>query len=193
MRIAVIDENPARAAVIEQGLAEIGGVEVFLIAERTGMAAAIERIAPDVVLVDLGNPSRDMLEEYFTVSRALARPIAMFVDNSDEESIGAAIDAGVSAYIIDGLSPRRIKPVLDLAVRRFAAFHRLQTELSAARSALADREVTDQAKRILMSKRKLTEAEAHAMLRTHAMNTNRRIAEVAGAIVTADALLGDGL
>lgn len=191
MRIAVIDENAVRAAIIEQGLAEVGERDVFVISERKGMARAIERIDPDVVLIDLGNPSRDMLEEYFAVSRAVARPIAMFVDQSDEDSIAAAVDAGVSAYIVDGLAQRRIKPILDLAVRRFNAFSRLQTELQEARSALADRDVIDKAKRILMKKRGIGEPEAYALLRTHAMNGNRRIAEVADAMVTADALLGD--
>ncbi|MEH6662287.1 MAG: two-component system response regulator, partial [Parasphingorhabdus sp.] len=78
MRIAVIDENPVRAAIIEDGLAEVGERDVFVISERSGMARAIETIDPDVILIDLGNPSRDMLEEYFAVSRAVSRPIAMF-------------------------------------------------------------------------------------------------------------------
>ena len=191
MRIAVIDENPVRAAIIEQGLAEVGERDVFVISERRGMARAIEQIDPDVVLIDLENPSRDMLEEYFAVSRAVARPIAMFVDQSDEDSIAAAVEAGVSAYIVDGLAQRRIKPILELAVRRFNAFSRLQAELHEARTALADRDVIDRAKRILMKKRGIGEPEAYALLRTHAMNANRRIAEVADAMVTADALLGD--
>lgn len=193
MRIAVIDENPVRAAIIEDGLAEVGERDVFVISERTGMARAIETIAPDVVLIDLGNPSRDILEEYFAVSRAVARPIAMFVERSDDETIAAAIDAGVSAYIVDGLSQRRIKPILDLAVRRFQAFSRLQVELKEARDALSERNVIDKAKKILIQKRGLSEPDAHKLLRDHAMNSNRRLAEVAEAIVTAEQLLGGGL
>lgn len=193
MRIAVIDENPVRAAIIEDGLAEVGERDVFVISERTGMARAIETIAPDVVLIDLGNPSRDILEEYFAVSRAVSRPIAMFVERSDDETIAAAIDAGVSAYIVDGLSQRRIKPILDLAVRRFQAFSRLQAELKEARDALSERNVIDKAKKILIKKRGLSEPDAHKLLRDHAMNSNRRMAEVAEAIVTAEQLLGGGL
>ncbi|MDZ4307156.1 ANTAR domain-containing response regulator [Allopontixanthobacter sp.] len=193
MRIVVIDENPVRAAIIEDGLAEVGERDVFVISERMGMAKAIETIAPDVVLIDLGNPSRDVLEEYFAVSRTVSRPIAMFVDRSDDETLTAAIDAGVSAYIVDGLSQRRIKPILDLAVRRFQAFSRLQTELKEARDALTERNVIDQAKKILIQKRGLSEPEAHKLLRDHAMNSNRRMAEIAEAIVTAEQLLGDGL
>ncbi len=191
MRIAVIDENAARAAIIEQGLAEVGERDVFIISERKGMVQAIAKIEPDVVLVDLGNPSRDMLEEYFAVSRAVAKPVAMFVDQSDEDSIAAAVDAGVSAYIVDGMSQHRLKPILDLAVRRFNAFSHLQAELQQARDALADRSIIDKAKLILVEKRNMTEPEAHKLLRSHAMNNNKRITEIAEAIVTADQLMGD--
>src|SRR5437764_1361970 len=116
MRIAIVDESATRAAVIHEGLAALADCEIFVVTERKGLVARIGEIAPDIVLMDLGNPSRDMLEEYFVVSRALARPIAMFVDESDTESIGASVDAGVSAYVVDGLSAHRIRPLLDLAV-----------------------------------------------------------------------------
>ena len=96
------------------------------------------------MLIDLGNPSRDVLEEYFLVSRALARPIAMFVDQSDDDAIAASIDAGVSAYVVDGLAAHRIRSLLDLAVRRFAAFARLQNELADARGKLAERDTVRQ-------------------------------------------------
>ena len=193
MRIAIIDENPVRAAIMEDGLSEVGERDVFVISERNGMARAIETIDPDVILIDLGNPSRDMLEEYFAVSRAISRPIAMFVEQSDDDAIAAAIDAGVSAYIVDGLSQRRLKPILDLAVRRFQAFSRLQTELKEARDALSEREIVDKAKKILIRKRGLSEPGAHKLLRDHAMNSNKRIAEVAESIVTAEQLLGGDL
>lgn len=189
MRIAVIDENAVRAAIIEQGLAEAGERDVFVISQRHGLARAIEALDPDVVLIDLGNPSRDMLEEYFAVSRAIARPVAMFVDQSDDQTTGDAIEAGVSAYIVDGMTSTRIKPILNLAIRRFKAFSRLQRELQEARDALAERKIIERAKRILMDKRRLTEPEAHAMLRKHAMNTNKRMVDVAEAIVTADDML----
>lgn len=190
MRIAVVDESAARAAIIQEGLAGLAGCELHVFTHRKGLVAAISAIDPDIVFIDLGNPSRDVLEEYFAVSRALSRPIAMFVDESDESAIAASVDAGVSAYVVNGLAKERIKPLLDLAVRRFNAFSRLQQELSEARSKLAERAAIDQAKRILMSSRGLTEPEAYAQLRSHAMQTNKRIAEVAEAIVTADKLIG---
>ena len=191
MRIAIIDESAGRASIIQEGLAEAGLTDTVVLTERSGLLARLEAVAPEVVLIDLENPSRDVLEDYFAVSRALARPIAMFVDQSDEETTAAAIDAGVSAYIVDGLTKSRIKPVLDVAVRRFNAFSRLQRELHEARSALADRTTIDKAKAILMARRGLDEPGAYALLRSHAMSSNRRIAEVAEAIVTADSLMGD--
>lgn len=190
MRIAIIDESAARASVIHEGLAAIDDCELFVVTERRGLVARIEEIAPDIVLMDLGNPSRDVLEEYFIVSRALARPIAMFVDESDEESIAASVDAGVSAYVVDGLAAGRIRPLLDLAVRRFNAFARLQSDLAEAKGKLADRDAIDKAKRILRDTRGMTEPAAYAELRNAAMNSGRRIAEIAEAVITAHSLLG---
>jgi response regulator NasT len=191
MRIVVIDESASRATVIREGLARLEDSEIFVITERRGLVARIEEIAPDVVLIDLGNPSRDMLEEYFAVSRALSRPIAMFVDESDEEAIAASIDAGVSVYVVDGLAASRIRPVMDLAVRRFDAFARLQADLDDAKSKLAERDTIDKAKRILMKSRGLSEPDAYAELRRKAMQSSRRIADVAEAVVTAHDLLGE--
>lgn len=193
VRIAIVDESAARAAVIEEGLREAGLTDLHVFVERHGLAARIEAFAADVVLMNLENPSRDMLEESFSLSRALARPIAMFVDQSDEEAIAEAVDAGISAYVVDGLRKERIKPVLDLAVRRFQAFARLQGELAEARSKLADRESIDKAKAILMKRRGLSEPDAYKMLRDHAMQSNRRIADVADAVITAEKVMGGGL
>ncbi len=192
MRIAIVDESRARASIIEDGLSEVDGCEIFVLSKRTGLAAQIEAIAPDIVLIDLGNPSRDVLEEYFAVSRALARPIAMFVDAADEASIGASIDAGISVYVVDGLHSNRIRSVVDLAVKRFHAFARLQSDLAEAQGKLAERETIDKAKRILMRSRGMGEPEAYAELRRKAMSSNRRLAEIAEAVVTAHELMGDG-
>jgi response regulator NasT len=189
MRIAIVDESAARASVIREGLAARDDCEIFVVTERHGLVARIGEIGPDVVLMDLGNPSRDVLEEYFAVSRALAKPIAMFVDESDDESIAASIDAGVSAYVVDGLAANRIKPVIDVAVRRFNAFARLQADLDEARGQLAERETIDKAKRILMDSRGLPEPKAYAEMRKAAMDQGRKIAEIADAIVTAHRLM----
>lgn len=186
----MVDESAARAAVIEEGLREVGLTDVTVLVERTGLVRRLHELSPDVVLMNLENPGRDVLEESFALSRALSRPIAMFVDQSDERSIAEAVDAGISAYVVDGLRKDRIKPVLELAVRRFNAFARLQNELHEARSALADRRAIDKAKAVLMKRRGIDEPAAYALLRKQAMDSGRRLAEVADALVTAETLLG---
>lgn len=192
MRIVIVDDSGARASVLEEGLRDAGYDDIHFVPPRGAFVARIERMAPDVVLMDLGSPSRDTLEEMLLVSRALAKPIAMFVDQSDDSMIGAAIDAGVSAYVVDGLRKDRVKPILELAVRRFTAFSRMQSELDEARTALANRKTIDKAKAILMAQRGLNEADAYALLRTTAMNQGRRMVDVAEALITASSLLGGG-
>ncbi|MEO8722204.1 MAG: ANTAR domain-containing protein [Sphingobium sp.] len=192
MKIAVIDESAARAEVIAEGLREAGLDDIHLCTERHGLVAVLNELAPDVVLMNLENPGRDMLEESFAISRAVSRPIAMFVDQSDERAIAEAVDAGISAYVVDGLKKERIRSVLQLAVRRFQAFSRLQDELTEAKSALAERKLIDRAKALLMKRRKIDEPSAYALLRKQAMDSGRRIADVADALITADTLLGGG-
>ena len=189
MRIAVVDESDLRAAVVEEGLREAGYSDIVRVPPRGAFVTDLEKLAPDVVIFDLGSPSRDTLEEMLVVSRALARPIAMFVDQSDEQMTGAAIDAGVSAYVVDGLRKDRVKSILDLAVRRFNAFANLKRDLAEARTALAERRIVDKAKLYLMSTRKLTEADAYALLRGTAMRQSKRISEIAQALLTAAELL----
>ena len=190
MRIVIIDDSGERASVLEEGLRDGGYRDIEVMAPRGGFVARLERSAPDVVLINLGSPSRDALEDMLAVSRALARPIAMFVDQSDEAMIGAAIDAGVSAYVVDGLRKERVRPVVEPAIRRFGAFARLQAERDEAVGALADRKTIDRAKQILMHTRQLAEADAYALLRKTAMNGGRKIVDVADALITAHDLLG---
>jgi response regulator NasT len=126
----------------------------------------------------------------FQVSRSVRRPVVMFVDQSDKASIEAAIDAGVSAYVVDGMRKERVKPILDMAISRFNAFHRLREELDRTKQALEDRKIIDRAKGILMKSRNISEEDAYALLRKTAMNESRRMADVARSLVTAAKLLG---
>lgn len=190
MRIAIIDDSAARVAIIREGLESSGLSDIHILNGRHGLVAKLEQISPDVILMDLANPSRDTLEESFLLSKIVARPVAMFVDSSDDNTIGEAVDAGVSAYIVDGLKKERIRSVLELAVRRFNAFSRLQSELDEARTALAERNSVDQAKRLLMKKRNIDEPAAYALLRKTAMDGGKRISDVAEALLTAEKLLG---
>lgn len=189
LSILIIDENRLRAQIIEDGLREAGHTSVRVLETNQEAARRIAEIAPDVVVIDLENPNRDRLEHYFSLSRALRKPIAMFVDRSDAAEIEAAVEAGVSAYVVDGLKKERVKPILDMAISRFNAFSRLTRELEEARSALEDRKIVDQAKAILIKSRGLSEADAYALLRRTAMNQNRKIAEIAQSLITAAGLL----
>jgi response regulator NasT len=189
LKIVIVDENPVRAAILLDGLREAGFTQVVRLEETKNLLANIYSIDPDVILIDLENPSRDVLEQMFQVSRAVKRPIAMFVDQSDSASIQASVDAGVSAYIVDGLRKERVKNILDLCISRFHAFSRLQNELEKTKTALEERKVIDRAKGILMNAKKISEEEAYALLRRTAMNENRKIAEVAQSVVTAADLL----
>jgi response regulator NasT len=189
LSILVIDENRLRAAVIEEGLRDAGYDNLTIVHDVAGIARRIADVNPDVIVIDLENPNRDMLENMFQLSRAVKRPIAMFVDRSDQAAIEAAVDAGVSAYVVDGLKRERVKPILDMAISRFNAFSRMTRELEEARSELENRKLVDRAKGILMSTRGMSEADAYALLRKTAMNQNRKISEIAESLITAAGLL----
>src|SRR6202140_3837497 len=188
-KIVIVDESPIRAAILEEGLREAGFTGVVQISEMQNLLARIYALDPDVILIDLENPSRDVLEQMFQVSRAVRRPVAMFVDQSDAASIEAAVDAGVSAYIVGGLRKERVQNILDLCISRFNAFARLQDELDRTRSALEERKVIDRAKGILMKAKHLTEENAYALLRSTAMREKKKIGDIAQSIITAAEML----
>lgn len=191
LHVLIIDANRIRASIIEEGLREPGHVRVSVLHETSDLARRISEIDPDVIFIDLENPNRDVLEHMFEVSRAVKRPIAMFVDQTDQSSIEAAIDAGVSAYIVDGLKKERVHSILETAIVRFNAFERLKRELEEARTELADRKVIERAKALLIKTRGLSEPDAYALLRKTAMNENRRIADIAQNLILAVGLLGE--
>jgi response regulator NasT len=189
LRIAVIDKNPLRAAILEEGLREAGHTRVVRIDDTADVLDRVRAIDPDVILIDLESPSRDVLEQMFQVSRTIARPVAMFVDHSDSHAIEAAIEAGVSAYIVDGLRKERVKPILDTTISRFNAFAKLRDELERTKSQLEDRKVIDRAKALIMRAKSIPEEQAYALMRKVAMNENKKIADIARSIITAAELL----
>ena len=192
LNVLVIDENSIRASIIDVGLREAGYDNVTIIDDMNSLARRITEINPDVIVIDLENPNRDMLESIFQISRAVKRPIAMFVDKSDEASIEAAVEAGVSAYIVDGLKQERVRPILKMTISRFNAFSRLNRELEETRGELENRKLIDRAKGLLMRSRGLSEDEAYALMRRTAMNQNRKIVEIAQSLITAAILLDPG-
>jgi two-component system, response regulator / RNA-binding antiterminator len=188
LRILLVDQNVLRASILEEGLREAGYVNVTVVRDMQNLLRRIVDIDPDVIFIDLENPNRDVLEQMFQVSKCVRRPIAMFVDRSDTDMIKAAVEAGIGAYVVNGLKKDRVKSILDMAVMRFNAFNQMREELDRTKQALEDRKVVERAKGILMKERGLSEEAAYALLRKAAMNENRRVAEIAQSLVTATKL-----
>lgn len=189
LRIVIVDESPARAAILEEGLREAGFENVLRLEGRNNLLERIYAIDPDVILIDLEDPSRDTIEQMFQVSREVKRPVAMFVDQSDSKTIEAAIDAGVASYVVDGLRKDRVKPILETTISRFRAFARLKAELEEAKTQLEERKLVDRAKNLLMKLKGLDEEAAYALMRRTAMNEKKRMADIAQSIITAAELL----
>ncbi|MEZ5716551.1 MAG: ANTAR domain-containing protein [Paracoccaceae bacterium] len=189
LSIAVVEDDATRAQLIAESLRAAGNVRVHVLAGRNDLAADIRERNPDIVLIDILNPSRDTLEALALASGPLERPVAMFVDRSDENLTRAAIEAGVSAYVVDGLRPERLKPILDAAMTRFSMFSRMRTELETTKRALEERKAIDRAKGMIMKARGIGEDEAYALMRKTAMDQGKRVADVAQALVTAAGLL----
>jgi response regulator NasT len=189
LRVLIIDQNVMRASVLEEGLREGGYTQLVVVRDMQNLLRRIVDEAPDVILIDLENPNRDVLEQMFQVSRVVARPVAMFVDRSDTSMIEAAIASGVGAYVVNGLRKERVKAIVDTAISRFRAFNHLREELDRTRQQLEERKLVDRAKGILMKQKGLTEAQAYAAMRSAAMRDNLRIGQIAQSVITAASLL----
>ena len=189
LSIVVVEKDRDRALLIVDGLREAGDFEVFVIGDEVGLARKIAQRNPDLVLIDAGNPSRDALEELTLATAPMERPVAMFVDNTDGTLTRAAIEAGMSAYVVDGLKADRLKPILDAAIARFHMVQKMRVELAETRRALEERKIIDRAKGILMRAKAIGEEEAYARMRKTAMDQGRRVAEVAQALVLAAEML----
>jgi response regulator NasT len=171
---------------------EAGYRHIVHIDDMVSLPHKICSIDADVIVISLENPSRDTLEEMFQVSRTVRRPIAMFVDTSDSATIQAAVDAGVSAYVVDGLKKERVRPILDVTISRFHAFRRLRDELDQTKEELAARKMIERAKGILMKQRGLSEEEAFGLLRRTAMSQKRKMVDIAQSVVTAAQMFEEG-
>lgn len=189
LTIVVVEEDRDRAIAIVDALKASDDCDVFVIGNVSGLARKIAAHQPDIVLIDIDNPTRDMLEELTLASGPLERPVAMFVSGAAGGLARTAVEAGVSAYVVDGLTPERLKPVMDAAIARFQMVRQMRTELAETRRALEERKVIDRAKGLLMKARGLTEDQAYALLRKAAMDQGRKVADIAEALVTAADLL----
>jgi response regulator NasT len=189
LKILVVEPDQSKAREIIAALKEGGWQDVTVLASAAAMERSLKQQDPDIILIDLANPDRDTLEHLSLVSNARSRPVAMFVDHSDEAMTQAAISAGLSAYVVNGLQMDRIKPVIETAIARFRMITKMQSELTAAKQALSDRKTIDRAKGILIRARKISEDEAYSLLRKTAMDQGRKVIDVATALVTAAELL----
>ena len=189
LNILIVEADDHKAREIVDALVEDGWSNLSVIASASALERTLTKQDPDIILIDLANPDRDTLEHLTLVSQARSRPVAMFVDHTDEVMTQAAISAGVSAYVVNGLQKDRIKPVLETAIARFGMIAKMQTELDAAKQALTDRKTIDRAKGLLIRARGLSEDEAYILLRKTAMDQGRKVIDVAQALVTASELL----
>ncbi|MEO0917099.1 MAG: ANTAR domain-containing protein [Pseudomonadota bacterium] len=189
LSIIVVEPDRERALMIVDSLREAGETEIHVISEVSSLQRRISELAPDVVIVDLTSPTRDMIEELTLATSPLERPVAVFVDKSEDSLTKAAIEAGVSAYVVDDLRPERMRPVMAAAITRFNMFRRMRDELAETKRALEERKVIDRAKGLLMKARGLNEDDAYALLRRTAMDQGKKISDVAAALVTAMDLL----
>jgi two-component system, response regulator / RNA-binding antiterminator len=185
LRVLLVDERADRARDLAGTLEDAGCQVVAQLVGAVDLHATLRAVQPDVVIIDMESPDRDTLEDMQRITREQPRPIVMFVDETDSESIRTAVRAGVAAYVVKGSSAERIRPVLEVACARFEEFQALKSQLARAQSTLADRKVIERAKGILMEKRGLSEELAFQLLRTMAMKRGLRLAEVARHLLSA--------
>jgi len=183
IRLLLIDEDSDRAVVLAAALQGEGYRLVAQLTPGEVSARRVQEIAPDVIIVDMESPSRDTIDSMRQINADQPRPIVMFVDESDDGMIRDAMQAGVSAYVIDGMNPKRVKPVIDVAVARFREFQALRDELKKTKATLSERKLIERAKGLLMRERQLSEEEAHAALRKLAMDRQQRLVDVAEALL----------
>jgi response regulator NasT len=183
LSVLIVDEDPGRSTILEQALRDGGFNVLAKLSNGEQLATQVEKHQPDVIIIDLDSPDRDTLENMYRVNQTQPRPIVMFVEDDDGASIDRIIAAGVSAYVVDGLNTKRVKPIVDMAVARFREYQALRDELEKTKSSLEERKLIDRAKGILIKKRGCSEEEAYQTLRRSAMDRGQRLADVARTLI----------
>ncbi len=183
LRVILVEEVSEKSVLLAQALEDADCRLAARVAASKDLVSSIERLKPDAVIIDFAFPDWNVLTRLCRISRDQRCPIIVFTQDEDGEKIRAAIEAGVSAYIVRGLSRERIKPILDVAVARFKQNQTLRKELDQLRSTLIERKIIERAKGILMQQRGCSEQEAYHTLRKTAMDRNRRMVEIAQNII----------
>lgn len=188
-RILLVDQNKRRSMPLKQALEQVGYEVVGYLRDSANLNEMVQRLLPDVVIIDTDSPGRDTLEHIVLASRDDPRPIVMFTYDGDTEKIRTATRAGVSAYVVGGLDNERIRPILDAAIARFEEYRAVRSELAAANFRLSERKLVERAKGVLMKRRGLGEEEAYRLMRKVAMDRNMRLSELARQVIEAANLL----
>jgi len=188
-RDAALAEQARRSAALRIGLLESGYDLIASLPADVFLPERIAQLQPDMIIVDSESDARDVLEHIVIATRDARRPIVLFTEDDAPASMDAALEAGVSAYIVAGLRAERVKPVLDVALARFRREQKLLEELQGTRQKLAERKIVDRAKGLLMTRYRLSEDQAYQRLRSMAMNKNLKLAEVAQRLIDVEDLL----
>ncbi|WP_411748482.1 ANTAR domain-containing response regulator [Reinekea sp.] len=191
LTVMLVDNVPARAAIVEQAMLDNGYRVIRRLESAKHLTVAVNECQPDIVIIDIESPDRDMLENMSRLSKDNPRPIVMFAEEDDATHIEAAIRAGVSAYIVDGMHPSRVKPILQVAVARFREFQALRTELETVKLQLEDRKLIEKAKGLIMKHQSCDESAAYKALRKLAMDRSQRMIDVATDVISVMELMGD--
>ena len=189
LRVLLVDDGAHRVQLIREELTQQGHEVVGVIDSAVLIHDCVWRLHPDVVIVDSESPSRDTLEGLATLAENMPRPVVVFAEDDAPEPMHQALRAGVSAYVVAGLNPRRLAPVLQVAMARFEQDAHLRAQLDDAQQQLASRKTIERAKGILMAESGVDEDGAYRRLRKLAMDRGKKLAEVAAAVVEAHALL----
>ena len=187
--VLVIDESQQRAVEICTGLIQAGHQVAAVLPSALELVARIEEIKPDIILIETESPSRDTLEHLGVMNRDMPRPVIMFSQDDDQDTIRQAIRSGVAAYVVDGFDIDRLRPVVDVAVAHFEEHQALKRELAETSRKLSERKVIERAKGILMKSRGMDEEAAYGALRKLAMERSQPLAKVAGNVVDMAELL----
>ena len=185
----LVDDSQKDVSLLKEGL-QAAGYDVVEVS--TSAVALLDRVAalsPDVIIIDSDSPTRDTLEQLSFVNAQQPRPIVLFTEDRDNETIQAALKAGVSAYIVAGMHPDRLQPILDVAVARFEQDRALREELKSTQDRLAERKIIERAKGLVMKQKGVDEEEAYRVMRKLAMDRNRKLLEVAQQIIDVSELL----
>ena len=183
MRVLLVDGIAERASLVAAGLAEAGCEVVAIASDTRDLTQRVRESRAEVIVFDIDDPGRDALESMRALNQDEPRPVVLFANRGEPEQIEAALEAGVAAYVVEGLTPNRVRPVIEVAIRRFRAHQALRDELESTRATLAARKLIDSAKARLMETRRLTEEEAYRRLRRMAMDRGIRLAEAAKAVL----------